>query len=164
MTTVVTKNIKQAGTGITAPYGNYWVSKFHFETNASGIFVNSDKTTAVGIANVVRLGILPAGLELMDVLGIISDASTAAVTIDLGFAYVDGVDVTATPQDAAYFANDQAISSLAVFRKTGTKAPLILPKDAYLTMLNNTAAHDQACILDFIVQGVWHGSPSAIPT
>lgn len=164
MTTVTVSDINHAANTAFGPWGNLWASKYHFETNASGISAQSDQATAIGIADSVRLGILPAGLEIFDIYGIVSNASTAAVTADLGFAYCDGVDVTATPQDAAYFTNDQAISSLAVFRKTGTKAPITLPKDAYLTMLNNTAAHDQACIIDVIVIGTFHGSPSAVPT
>jgi hypothetical protein len=164
MSTVTVTDISHAANTSFGPWGNVWAAKYHFETNASGINSASDKTTAIGIADVVRLGILPAGLEIFDILGIVSDASTAAVTVDLGISYCDGVDVTATPQDAAYFTNDQAISSLAVFRKTGTKAPITLPKDAYLTMLNNTAAHDQACVIDIIVIGTFHGSPSAVPT
>lgn len=163
MATVTVSDINHAANTSFGPWGNVWAAKYHFETNSSGI-AKSDKATAIGIADVVRLGILPAGLEIFDILGIASDASTAAVTVDLGFAYVDGVDVTATPQDAAYFTNDQAISTAAVFRKTGTKAPITLPKDAYLTMLNNTAAHDQVCVLDIIVMGTFHGSPSAVPT
>ena len=54
------KKLRQIG-GV--PYGNTWTDRFLFETNASGVFVASDQATAVNIADVVRIGVLPAGLS-----------------------------------------------------------------------------------------------------
>lgn len=74
------------------------------ETNSSGYILDSDTpAAAVGAADVIRLGIIPAGVRISDALVLISDASTANITFKLGFAYVDGVDVTAVPQDDDYF-------------------------------------------------------------
>lgn len=140
--------------------GNAWSGKFRFETNASGYYVNSDTpATAVGIADVVRIGILPAGLDIHESIQIVSDAFTATSTFDIGFAYVDGVDSTAVPQNAAYFANDLATTA-GITRKTASTAPVVLPKDAYLTILNNTAAQNAVGVIDIIVQGIWTGIPS----
>jgi hypothetical protein len=164
MTTVTTKKIFSKRAGVTGPWGNAWVQKYHFETDASGIYQNSDQATAIQIADVVNLGILPAGLEIFDLQNIISTAFAANETVDLGFAYVDGVDVTATPQSGTFFAATQVVSSAAVLRKTGTGAPVTLPKDAYLTLTNRGAAASQVGVLDIVVWGTWHGSPSAIPT
>lgn len=75
-----------------------------------------------------------------------------------GFAYVDGVDVTAVPQDADYFYNDLD-EAVGVTLKTSSTAPITLPKDAYLTLLNNTAAQAAAGQLHIIVVGVLTGTP-----
>ena len=160
MTTVTKKRIKQSGTGITAPYGNAWSQGYHFETTSAGIFSDSDLTTAVQSADVVRIGILPAGLELHDIVAIISDAFTGSTTASIGFAYIDGVDVTAVPQSATYFASALATDSTGVSRKTAVTAPIKLPKDAYLILTIGGAAHASAGILDVIVKGVWRGSPA----
>ena len=40
--------------------------------------------------DVVRFGILPAGIKISDALVIISDAFATSTTYKLGFAYVDG--------------------------------------------------------------------------
>ena len=57
-------------------------------------------------------------------------------------------------QDAAYFASALATSSTGVSRKTGVKAPITLPKDAYLILTIGGAAHASAGIMDVIVQGI----------
>lgn len=140
--------------------GNKWARKFTFETNSSGYFVNSDApATAVGAGDTVRIGVLPAGLEIHDTLQIVSNAFTATSTFDIGFAYVDGVDSSAVPQSANYFANDLA-TTVGVTRKTAATAPVILPKDAYLTILNNTAAQAEAGVIDIVIDGIWTGIPS----
>lgn len=140
--------------------GNAWAGKFRFETNASGYFVNSDvPAAAVGIADVVRIGILPAGLDIHESIQIVSNAFTATSTFDIGFAYVDGVDSSAVPQNAAYFADNLA-TTVGITRKTAATAPVVLPKDAYLTILNNTAAQAEAGVIDIMIQGIWTGIPS----
>jgi len=140
-----------------APYGNLTALDYQFKTNASGIMVDSDKTTAVASGDVVILGVLPAGIELKDLTATISDAFTASTTMDLGFKYVDGVDSTAVPQDADYFFDGTSTAAAAVLRKTNATAPLQLPKDAYLTLTVGGAAHASAGQMDISVIGVIGG-------
>jgi hypothetical protein len=161
MANVTVKNIKDKSQSTFAAYGNAWAKNFTFQTNASGVFVDSDQTTAVVQTNVVRLGILPAGLELHDALEIVSDAFTAATTADIGFAYVDGVDVTAVPQDADYF--DAALDTASTGRTRASNlavTPIVLPKDAYLILTIAGADHAAAGRLDVLVFGVWTGVPA----
>ena len=165
MANITVKNIKRKSVFTAAPYGNAWAEIFTFQTNASGVFVDSDTTTAVVNGSVVRLGILPAGLELHTCLSIVSDAFTAATTADIGFAYVDGVDDSVVPQDADYF--DAALATDATGRTAAANlavAPVKLPKDAYLNLVIGGADHAAAGRLDVIVNGVWKGVPSAIPS
>lgn len=160
MANVTKKNVKHLQQFGGVPYGNAWRNVYTFETNASGVFVDSDLATAVQVADVVRLGILPAGLALHDCLSIVSDAFTAATTADIGFAYVDGVDSTAVPQDADYF--DAALDTAAIGRTRAANLavkPVVLPKDAYLTLTIGGAAHAAVGRLDVIVEGIATGNP-----
>ena len=158
MTTVTKKNIDNLRQIGGTPWGNLTGLEFTFETNASGVWVDSDKATAVAIADVCKVGRLPAGFRLLDAKIVISDAFTANSTFDLGFAYADGVDVTAVPQDADYFfaALDEAVG---LTFKTNTTAPVTLPKDAYLILTNNTAAQAAAGAMNILVYGIMTGCP-----
>ena len=156
MSTVTKKRLTKAQQ-FTAPYGNKFAQAFRFETNASGVAVDSDLATAVQVNDVVRLGILPAGLELHDALTIVSDAFAALTTADIGFVYTDGVDSTAVPQNAAYFNAALATSSAVRSRATATGAPVRLPKDAYLVLTRKGAADSAAGIADVIVEGILNG-------
>lgn len=159
MATVTKKNVKNLRSMGGVPYGNAWKNQFTFETNASGVFVDSNQATAIAIGDVVRIGVLPAGLAIHDSLSIVSDAFTALTTADVGFAYVDGVDSASVPQDAAYFNDNLVTNAVGVTRKTGTKAPVTLPKDAYLILTNAGAAHASAGVLDVIIEGIATGTP-----
>lgn len=141
----------------TAPYGNKFAQGFKFETNASGVFVDSDLATAVQVNDVVRLGILPAGLELHDIIAVVSDAFAASTTADIGFLYTDGVDSSAVPQNAAYFCAALATSSVVRSRATATNAPVRLPKDAYLVLTRKGAADSAAGVADIVVEGILNG-------
>lgn len=163
MSTINKKAILAAVVGLCAPYGNAWRHQFHFETNASGVFVDSDLTTAVQSADVVRLGVLPAGLTIHDALIVISNAFSPSTTAHVGFAYVDGVDDADVQQDQAYFASALATDATGVSRKTGIKAPVTLPKDAYIKLTIGGAAHASVGVLDVVVEGIWTGLPSAAP-
>ena len=158
MATLTKKNIDNLQQIGGTPWGNLTCLEFTFETNASGVWVDSDQSTAVGIADVCKVGRLPAGFRLLDAKIIISDAFTANSTFDLGFAYADGVDVTAVPQDADYFFNDLD-EAVGLTFKTNTTAPVTLPKDAYLTLLNNTAAQAAAGAMNILVTGILTGTP-----
>ena len=144
--------------GITA-YGNLSAVKCTFETNASGVFVDSDQATAVIVADVVRLGpVLPAGMEIHDMLAIISSAFTALTTAKVGFAYVDGVDDPDVPQDDDYFAAAMATSAQARLRASNnTVKPVVLPKDAYVTLTVAGAAHASAGRMDLLITGIMKG-------
>ncbi len=153
----VTKKNVQGG----VPFGNAWNGRFQIATNASGVLVDSDQATALAIGDVVRAGVIPAGTELHDLQAIVSDAFTALTTAGVGFQYVDGVDSAAVPQDAGYFvaAAGLDLATVAVTRKTAAKAPVTLPKDAYLIVtLAGAAQQNQAGIVDFVVQGVQTGA------
>ena len=142
-----------------APYSNSYVESFQFITNSSGHFVNSDfPSTAVADGRVVRLGKLPAGLELHSAILTVGDAFTASTTCKIGFAYVDGVDDTNVPQDDDYFI--LATASLASVGVIGSNNPAVsrvtLPKDAYL-ILTNTTLHASAGRADVTVFGKMRG-------
>lgn len=144
-----------------APYGDMLaISDFNFTTNSSGAVTDSDAGAAVAfaISDIARIGIIPAGTKLLDYIGVVSDAFTASSTMDLGFAYVDGVDSTAVPQDADYFAAGAALSSLAVLRKTTTTPPVVLPKDAYLILTGKGANQAAAGVLDITIIGAATGA------
>jgi hypothetical protein len=148
----------QFGSG--APYGNYTGLHYTFETNSSGVYVNSDQTTAVVQTNVVRIGILPAGMRIDDFLCIISDAFTGSATANIGFAYTDGVDSSAVPQDADYF--DAALALDGTTRTRGLNLavrPVKLPKDAYLILTIAGADLAAVGVMDIIVYGVLNAAP-----
>lgn len=152
------KSLQQIG-GV--PYGNMTVHRFTFETNSSGVWVDSDQATAVNIADITRIGILPAGMRLDDALAIISDAFASSVTAKVGFAYVDGVDSTSVPQDDDYFiVAGTSLASAARTRANNTAVrPVILPKDAYVIITHAGANHSAVGQLDFLVMGVDTGRP-----
>lgn len=159
MATITKKNVRKLQQ-YAAPQGNAWKDRFTFATNASGVFVDSDVAAAVGNGDVVRIGVLPAGLELHDALAIVSDAFTAVSTAKIGFAYVDGVDSTAVPQDDDYFFAALAYNAAGRTRAANTAvAPVTLPKDAFLIVTNGGAAQAAAGILDVIVEGIHKGTP-----
>lgn len=160
MATVTKKRVKAGVAQGCVPYGNQRVLPYYFETNSSGVFVDSDTKTAVGATDKVRLGVIPAGTLIQDSLAIISDGFRATVTADIGFEYVDGVDDSDVPQDVDYFNNslDLATAGRTRLGNTGVK-PVRLPKDAYLILTNEVAAHNAAGRLDFIVYGIDTGTP-----
>ena len=153
MATVTKYNAKSQTMHSGTPYGNNWVDTFNLTTNSSGVFVNSDQTTAIIQTNVVRLGIIPAGTKVLDAVAIISDAFTASATADIGFQYVDGTDVTAFPQDDNCFFNDLALDSAALTRKTLAIAPQTLSKDAYVILTLAGADLAAVGIIDIILSG-----------
>ncbi|MBP8169099.1 MAG: hypothetical protein KAX99_05480 [Azonexus sp.] len=156
MSTVTTRGIKNSQ--FTYPAGNKTVIKGNFTTSAAGVAANSDLATAVQINDVVRIGFLPAGAELQDAQAIVSDAFTAATTADIGFLYADGVDSAVVPQDAAYFFAALATSATGRTRSTVAKAPVRLPKDAFLVLTRKAAADASVGIIDVLVEAVLQGA------
>jgi hypothetical protein len=159
MATVTKKNAKNLQKFGGAPYGNATKQPYSFETNASGVYVDSDKTTAIATADVVRLGIIPGGTTLYDALFIITDAFTANSTADIGFAYVDEVDDTNVPQDADYFDAALALDATGRTRAANLAVrPVTLPKDAYLTLTIGGANLAAVGVLDIVLDVVEKGT------
>lgn len=160
MATVIKNNVRNALQHGGAPYGNQSVLPFQFKTKANGSLVDGNSIAAVGATDKVILGIIPAGFNIQDSLAIISDAFTATITADIGFEYVDGVDDANVPQDVDYFNNSLALATAGRTRLGNTAvAPIVLPKDAYLILTNEVAAHASVGQLDFLVIGINTGTP-----
>jgi len=141
------------------PYGNATTLHFDLATAANGAAIDSDTATAIASGDVVRLGWFPAGTKLQDAQAIVSTTFSASVTGSLGFAYEDGVDSAAVPQDAAYFLSAQALSSTGRFRANTAKPPVTLPKAAYLILTTGGAANAKASKLDVLVEVELVGAP-----
>lgn len=139
--------------GGSVPYGNLTALYYQAATNAAGAVIESDSTAAVASGDVIDLGPIPAGMRLDDVLITVSTAMSASVTGKLGFAYADGVDSPAVPQNDAYFGTGYALSAAAVLRKTATTAPIRLPKEARLILTTGGAANAKASQIDVRIAG-----------
>lgn len=154
----VTKNRLPAARQFSSPYGNVWADTFNYTANASGVAADSNAAGATAVNDVVRIGLIEAGTVLHGSEVIISDAFTASTTADIGFAYVDGVDDTAVPQDAAYFFAAVSTASVARINSNVAKAPVRLAKDAYVVLTRKGANDASVGILDLVVRGVKDGA------
>lgn len=150
MATVTKKANPRLNVGAT-PWGNAHGLHYTLQTNAAGGAIGADSAAALAQGDKVRLGRIPAGSTLLDSVVTVSTGLTAAVTGDLGFEYVDGVDSTAVPQDADYFAAAAALNAAAVLRKATATAPVTLPKDAWLTLTTGGAANAKAGRVDVVL-------------
>ena len=159
MATITKKKILNQSQFGGTPYGNKAVLKYNLTTNAVGAFVDSDVATGIALGDVVRLGVLPAGMNIYDSQVIVSDAFTALVTANLGFAYVDGVDSAAVPQSATYFGSALVLNAVGRLRNATTNAPITLPKDAYLIATTAGAANAVVGVADVFVEGILTGAP-----
>lgn len=159
MTTINLKQILNKALFGASPYGNETTHFYTLNHSAAGIVVGGDDTLATAIGDIVRLGVIPAGMEIHDALAIISTAFTAATTAKLGFAYVDGVDDTAFPQNDAYFLNvGQSLATAARVPMNNVAAyPNTLNKDAYLILTTAGAAQAKASRLDVLIRGINRG-------
>lgn len=159
MTTYTKTRVKSEPNFTSAPYGNQTVYPYHFETTSAGKWLDSDVPgTAIADPLTLILGVIPGGMTIQDSLAIISDAFTASTVLKLGFAYVDGVDSTAVPQDDDYFHAALALSTAGRTRQNNTAVvPVTLPKDAYLVGVSSGAAHASAGVLDILIYGVQNG-------
>ena len=159
MATVTRKDINNKFLFANTPYGNATRLTYNL-TCASGVWTDSDHTDTIKVDDTLVLGIIPAGFEIHDMLLTVSVAFTAATTCSIGYAYVDGA-VGVPAADAAYFVPaTQALSSTAIIRKTGTKAPAKLPRDCYLTLLWAGDTNVASGVLDIDVLGIWTGLPA----
>ena len=122
------------------PFGNVTVLPFSM-TFLEGVAVGTDTATAVVHTDTLVFGKIPKDFKVLQAF-IRSTAALGASgsTLDIGFAYVDGVDVTAFPANIDEWADAQA--NVAVFSAIGNTAPVpkTFSKDAYLTATINTAA------------------------
>lgn len=135
------------------PYGNLTTLRSTLETTSTGAAINSNSTAALASGDVVVLNELPEGFLLEDALLVVSTAMTASVTGSLGFVYADGVDSTAVPQDAAYFGSSLNLAAAGRLRTASTKAPVQLPKKAYLVLTIGGANNAKASRVDVVVHG-----------
>ena len=158
MATIKKKSTGEQQFGGFLPYGNVTTLRAELETNAAGAVINSISPAKVAVGDVVVLEQLPQGFLLEDAQVIVSTGMTALATGSLGFIYVDGVDSTEVPQDAAYFGAGLDAATVARIRTASAKKPLKLAKDAYLVWTQAGAANAKASRIDFIVHGERFGS------
>ena len=141
-----------------SPWGNLNVLHFILKTGANGGALDADSNVPLAVGDKLRLGVLPAGSTLVDSAAIVSVGLTATVKGDLGFEYVDGVDDAKVPQDAAYFGAALDLAAAARLRNATTKAPVTLPKDAFLVLTTSGAANAKAARVDVVVQAISTGA------
>jgi len=153
MATITKNRIRHSNAVSGAPFGDATFLAYSMELNSSGACKDSNSTSAVQIGDVVRMGVIPGGTQLIDELAIVSDAFATSTTLDIGFEYVDGVDDAKVPQSADYF-NDAVSGTKG--RKVMSNAdsrPVTLPKDAYLTVTFAGAAQSSSAALDVVIFG-----------
>ena len=157
---MATINKKNPDNGVqlgNTPWGNLSALRYSLKTNAAGAVINSDSAAALAVNDVVNVGHLPAGFRFVDSQVLVKTGMTATVTGDLGFAYKDGVDVTATPQDADYFGAGLNMATAARLRNATTNGSVVLPKDAHLTLTVKTLANAKASEIEVVIYGIAEG-------
>ena len=154
----ITKNTKNSAVSLgSTPWGNLSALPYKVQTNAAGAVLGSDSAAPVASGDKIRVGILPAGFKFVDSQVVVSDAFTAAVTANLGFEYVDGVDDAAVPQNASYFGAALAVNAAGRLRNATSNAPITLQKEAWLIMTTGGAAHNTAAQADITIYGIAEG-------
>lgn len=136
--------------------GNMIVERYQLQVTA-GLVNGVDIATG----DVIILGILPAGWRLMPQFAkiVVSDAFGTGVTGTVGFAYIDGVDDTAVPQDADYFLLSNTLAATVALDGNNTAVTAVrLPKSAYLTVTLGGTSHDaSAAAMDVYICAVNSG-------
>ncbi|UBQ43417.1 hypothetical protein [Comamonas thiooxydans] len=155
---IVTTQQKHGNLLGSTPWGNLNALHFILKTGANGGALEADSNAPLAVGDKVRMGVIPAGSTLVDAMAVVSTGLTATVKGDLGFEYVDGVDAAKVPQDAAYFGAALDLAAAARLRNTSTKAPVTLPKDAYLVLTTSGAANDKAARVDVVLQVISTGA------
>lgn len=157
---MATIKVKSVGNGVhlgNTPWGNFSALRYKLQTDAAGKVINGDSSAAPAVNDVINLGHLPAGFRFVDSQVVVVTGMTATVTGDLGFAYQDGVDVAATPQDADYFGAGLALATAARLRNATTNGSVVLPKDANLTLTIKTLANAKASEIEIVILGIAEG-------
>lgn len=136
------------------PYGNLTTLRYTLQTRADGAPLHSHDVVPLEIDDVIRFQYpIPAGFVMEDLQLIVSTAFGAGVTADIGFAYADGVNDTAHPQDAVYFGTGVQLSAAARIRTASNKALFALPKDAYLILTVKGADIEAAGKAQLVLHG-----------
>lgn len=157
---MATIKVKSVGNGVhlgNTPWGNLTALRYVVKTNAAGAVINSDSTAAIAANDIVNLGHLPSGFRFIDSQVTVVTGMKATSTGDLGFAYKDGVDDTAVPQDADYFGAGLAIATAARLRNATTNPSIVLPKDANLLLTVKTVGNDKASEIEVVIYGIAEG-------
>ena len=137
----------------SAPYGNAWVKRFVLAADSNGKVIDLDTDgVALAAGDVVRIGWLPGGIELHDVMAIVS-VPPAGGGVKVGIEYEDGEDSEVLPQQDDYFFTALDLDTAAIVRATDVMPPAVLPKNAYVTLTVGAppAASSRA---DIIVKGL----------
>ena len=82
---------------------------------------------------------------------------TATITAKVGFAYADGVDSTAVPQDDDFFGTGITVATAGRYRNATSNTSVTLPKEAWLTLTTAVAANAKASELEIIVFAINEG-------
>lgn len=154
----INRNYRERGTTLgNTPWGNLVALRYVLETKANGSAVGFDSSAAIAAGDVVNIGILPAGMRLVDSEVIVKTGMTATITAKLGFKYVDGVDSTDVPQDDDYFGAALNVATAARLRNTTTNPSVALPKDAHLTLTTAEAANAKASEIEVVIFAISEG-------
>ena len=140
-----------------SPYGNLTAFRYALKTIASGAVEGGDSAAAVAAGDVVKIGLLPAGFRLIDSEIIVKTGLTATTTAKVGFAYADGEDSTAVPQDDDFFGAGIAVATAGRYRNATGNTSVTLPKEAWLTLTTAVAANAKASELEIIVFAINEG-------
>ena len=130
-----------------APYGNLTAFRYVLKTVASGAVEGGDSAAAIASGDTVKIGLLPAGFRLID----------SEIIVKTGFAYADGVDSTAVPQDDDFFGTGLTVAAAGRLRNATSNASVTLPKEAWLTLTTAVAANAKASELEIIVFAINEG-------
>lgn len=155
MSDIFKKNIRKVSQFDGVPYGNRTTKRFEVVANSSGVWADSNDATAIAIADVLYVGVIPAGMTLHESLAIVSNAFKASSTAKIGFEYVDGVDDSNVPQDDDYFfsAGLDMASQGRTYQSNATVRPVKLPKEAYVIITWAGATNDEAGVFDLLITG-----------
>ena len=156
MATIQVQNLQTQHPRHNTALGNMIVERYQLQVTA-GLVNGVDIATG----DVIILGILPAGWRLMPQFAkiVVSDAFGTGVTGTVGFAYIDGVDDTAVPQDADYFLLSNTLAATVALDGNNTAVTAVtLPKSAYLTVTLGGTSHDaSAAAMDVYICAVNSG-------
>lgn len=153
MATIQVPNLATQHPRHNTALGNMIVERYQLQVTA-GLVNGVDIATG----DVIILGILPAGWRLMPQFAkiVVSDAFGTGVTGTVGFAYIDGVDDPAVPQDADYFLLSNTLAATVSLSGNNTAVTAVtLPKSAYLTVTLGGTSHDaSAAAMDVYICAV----------